>query len=173
LNQRPSGYEPDELPGCSTLQQRRATCNGPIALSTPFPRLCCIIQADIQCGYARLGEDLGFMGRWGDTLEAGDEPFLGQCNFRTDPRSRGAAAGMRHPDARALYRYITTIHVELPGHEPCARRGSESPYEVTEPIFSSNLSADPFPPISTAPSSRHFQLPGRPGRALQRWSIDV
>ncbi len=23
LNQRPSGYEPDELPGCSTLQQRR------------------------------------------------------------------------------------------------------------------------------------------------------
>ena len=24
LNQRPSGYEPDELPGCSTLQQERA-----------------------------------------------------------------------------------------------------------------------------------------------------
>ena len=24
LNQRPSGYEPDELPGCSTLQQREA-----------------------------------------------------------------------------------------------------------------------------------------------------
>ena len=24
LNQRPSGYEPDELPGCSTLQQKRA-----------------------------------------------------------------------------------------------------------------------------------------------------
>jgi hypothetical protein len=23
LNQRPSGYEPDELPGCSTLQQMR------------------------------------------------------------------------------------------------------------------------------------------------------
>src|ERR1044071_2688975 len=37
LNQRPSGYEPDELPGCSTLQQRGgATCVAPICLSTPF-----------------------------------------------------------------------------------------------------------------------------------------
>ena len=66
----------------------------------------------------RLGEDLGNMGRWGDTLEAGDEPGLGQRNFRTDPRSGGEAAGMRHPDARALCRYVTAIHVELPGHEP-------------------------------------------------------
>src|SRR5471032_2499941 len=37
LNQRPSGYEPDELPGCSTLQQRGgATCVAPHCLSTPF-----------------------------------------------------------------------------------------------------------------------------------------
>src|ERR1035438_3639966 len=66
----------------------------------------------------RLGEDLGILGRWGDTLEAGDEPGLGQRNFRTDPRSGGEAAGMRHPDARAWCRYVTAIHVELPGHEP-------------------------------------------------------
>ena len=92
----------------------------------------------------RLGEDLGYMGRWSDTLEAGDEARLGQRNFRTDPRSGGEAAGMRHPDARALCRYVTAIHVELPGHEPCARRGSESPYEVTEPVFSSYLPADSY-----------------------------
>src|SRR5450631_2525128 len=82
------------------------------------------------------------MGRWSDTLEAGDEPGLGQRNFRTDPRSGGEAAGMRHPDARALYRCVTAIYVELPGHELCARRGSQSPYEVTEPPLSSYLSAD-------------------------------
>ena len=92
----------------------------------------------------RLGEDLGLMGRWGDTLEAGNEPCLGQRNFRTDPRSGGEAAGMRHPDARAWCRYVTAIHVDFPGHEPCARRGSESPYEVTEPLLSSYLPADPY-----------------------------
>src|ERR1035438_1300644 len=92
----------------------------------------------------RLGEDLWNMGRWSDTLEAGDEPCLGQRNFRTDPRSGGEAAGMRHPDARALYRYVTAIHVELPGHEPCARRGSKSLYEITEPLLSSYLSADSY-----------------------------
>jgi len=37
LNQRPSGYEPDELPGCSTLQQvGGATCVSLFYLSTPF-----------------------------------------------------------------------------------------------------------------------------------------
>src|ERR1017187_51505 len=92
----------------------------------------------------RLGEDLGIKGRGGDTLEAGDEPGLGQRNFRTDPRSGGEAAGVRHPDARAWCRYVTAIHVELPGHEPCARRGSKSPDEVTEPLLSSYLSADPY-----------------------------
>jgi hypothetical protein len=92
----------------------------------------------------RLGEDLGIMGRWGETLEAGDEPCLGQRNFRTDPRSRGEAAGVRHPDVRALYRYVTAIHVELPGHEPRARRGSQPLDEVTEPLFSSYLPADPY-----------------------------
>src|SRR5580692_12424065 len=90
----------------------------------------------------RLGEDLGLMGRWGDTLEVGDVPGLGQRNFRTDPRSGGEAAGVRHPDARAWCRYVTAIHMELPGHEPCARRGSQSPYEVTEPLLSSYFSAD-------------------------------
>src|SRR5580693_4184740 len=84
------------------------------------------------------------MGRRSDALEAGDESCLGQRNFRTDPRSGGEAAGMRHPDARALCRYVTAIHVELPGHEPCARRGSESLNEVTEPIFSSYFSADSY-----------------------------
>jgi hypothetical protein len=38
-NQRPSGYEPDELPGCSTLQQRAETCCAPSTLSTPIPYL--------------------------------------------------------------------------------------------------------------------------------------
>jgi hypothetical protein len=39
LNQRPSGYEPDELPGCSTLQQREGqTLGGMGALSTSFLR---------------------------------------------------------------------------------------------------------------------------------------
>src|ERR1700677_1461426 len=92
----------------------------------------------------RLGEDLGFMGRGCDTLEVGDEPGLVQRNFRTDPRSGGEAAGMRHPDARALYRYVTAIHVELPGHEPGARRGSQSFNEVTEPPLSSSLSAESY-----------------------------
>src|SRR5476649_1769894 len=37
LNQRPSGYEPDELPGCSTLQQRGGgTSPSHTGLSTPF-----------------------------------------------------------------------------------------------------------------------------------------
>src|SRR5687768_9354974 len=37
LNQRPSGYEPDELPGCSTLQQKGGGTSSPTsALSTPF-----------------------------------------------------------------------------------------------------------------------------------------
>src|ERR1035438_5616942 len=75
----------------------------------------------------RLGEDLGNMGCWSDTLEAGDEPSLGQRNFRTDPRSGGEAAGMRHPDARAWCRYVTSIHVELPGHEPVPGEGLQSP----------------------------------------------
>ena len=37
LNQRPSGYEPDELPGCSTLQRMggRGTLTH-VALSTDF-----------------------------------------------------------------------------------------------------------------------------------------
>ena len=30
LNQRPSGYEPDELPGCSTLQCGRGTVQSAI-----------------------------------------------------------------------------------------------------------------------------------------------
>ena len=39
LNQRPSGYEPDELPGCSTLQQREVEKNITAAfLSTGFLR---------------------------------------------------------------------------------------------------------------------------------------
>ena len=96
----------------------------------------------------RLGEDLGFMGRGSDTLEAGDEPGLGQRNFRTDPRSGGEAAGMRHPDARAWCRYVTAIHVELPGHEPGARRGSQSLYEVTEPLLSSCLPADSYAAVN-------------------------
>ena len=37
LNQRPSGYEPDELPGCSTLQQGRGRR---WSLSGPCQRLC-------------------------------------------------------------------------------------------------------------------------------------
>ena len=37
LNQRPSGYEPDELPGCSTLQQKGGGTSSPgLVLSTPF-----------------------------------------------------------------------------------------------------------------------------------------
>jgi hypothetical protein len=37
LNQRPSGYEPDELPGCSTLQQMEvAPCGSKFSLSTAF-----------------------------------------------------------------------------------------------------------------------------------------
>ena len=51
---------------------------------------------------------------------------------------------MRHPDARAWCRYVTAIHVEFPGHEPRARRGSQSQDEVIEPLFSSCLSADPY-----------------------------
>src|SRR5580698_3169727 len=87
------------------------------------------------------------MSRWSDAPEVGNEPCLGQRNFRTDPRSRGEAAGMRHPDARAWCRYVTTIHVDFPGHEPRARRGSESPYEVTEPLLSSCLPADSYAAI--------------------------
>jgi hypothetical protein len=37
------------------------------------------------------------MGRWSDTLEAGDEPGLGQRNFRTDPRSGGGVGRSRPP----------------------------------------------------------------------------
>ena len=32
LNRRPSGYEPDELPGCSTPHQNCSRCKGPLAL---------------------------------------------------------------------------------------------------------------------------------------------
>ena len=40
LNQRPSGYEPDELPGCSTLQQSEgATCAPQFSLSTPISKI--------------------------------------------------------------------------------------------------------------------------------------
>src|SRR5580658_2446478 len=95
----------------------------------------------------RLGEDLGLMGCRCDTLEAWNEPGLGQSNFRTDPRSGGEAAGVRHPDARAWCRCVTAIHVELPGHEPCARRGSQPPDEFIEPLLSSYFSADSYAAI--------------------------
>ena len=39
LNQRPSGYEPDELPGCSTLQQvRRANSAGQVGTVNGFSK---------------------------------------------------------------------------------------------------------------------------------------
>jgi len=41
LNQRPSGYEPDELPGCSTLQQEEwSPCESTADLSTAFSAKC-------------------------------------------------------------------------------------------------------------------------------------
>src|SRR4051794_20426312 len=55
LNQRPSGYEPDELPGCSTLQQKLmrntetlvelvAAIERPPGSREPRPRRCGIMS---------------------------------------------------------------------------------------------------------------------------------
>ena len=39
LNQRPSGYEPDELPGCSTLQRRRVSVRRSTSPVNAYPLL--------------------------------------------------------------------------------------------------------------------------------------
>ena len=44
LNQRPSGYEPDELPDCSTPRHRAA-----IAAETKKPPLRCVGQRLFEC----------------------------------------------------------------------------------------------------------------------------
>src|SRR5580692_9095947 len=48
LNQRPSGYEPDELPGCSTLQQRE----GQRATRRPDCQRHSLFQPDLHLGDA-------------------------------------------------------------------------------------------------------------------------
>ena len=83
------------------------------------------------------------MGRDGDRAGGGYKPSLCQCNFRTDPRSRGVGAGVRRPRRLGFCPVRFTVHVDFPGHEPCARRGSESLEEIPEPLLASYLPSDP------------------------------
>ena len=51
LNLRPSGYEPDELPGCSTPRQERAKARYVIPL---YPGLVCLDRG-LKAGIKGLG----------------------------------------------------------------------------------------------------------------------
>ena len=65
LNQRPSGYEPDELPDCSTPRREYADWEGEIKLKVrfarTFPRLVLRPFRTRESQNQRSGEEEGFM----------------------------------------------------------------------------------------------------------------
>ena len=97
LNQRPSGYEPDELPGCSTLQQKGGgSSSARSVLSTPFSRFpgirACQSRARTVC--------------WPALSVDGFHPFRGQCQYKpTKPNQIHRSQGGPLADL-CLARYI-------------------------------------------------------------------
>ena len=82
------------------------------------------------------------MGRDSDTREARDEPSLSQRNLRIHPGSGGKQAMMPDPGGRAFGFRTDSIHLNFPGHEPYARKGSEFLAENRQPLLASYFSTE-------------------------------
>src|SRR5579859_2995623 len=78
----------------------------------------------------------------GDIAGGRQEACLFQRNFRTSPRTGGVQAGMPAPGT-AIADRSPSVHGDLPRHEPCARRGSESPEEILQPFLASYFASNP------------------------------
>ena len=85
---------------------------------------------------------MGSMGRGSDTREVLGEPGLSQRNSRIYPGSGGEQAGMPDPGGRARFR-TDSVYLDFPGHQPCARRGSEFFAESRQPLLTSYFSTKP------------------------------
>ena len=82
------------------------------------------------------------MGRGSETREVRGEPGLSQRNLRINPGSGGVQAGMPDPGGRARLR-TDSVYLDFPGHEPCARRGSEFLAESRQSLLASYFSTEP------------------------------
>ena len=94
------------------------------------------------------------MGRGSDTREDRGKPGLNQRNLRTDPGSGGEQAVRPDPSA-AMTDRSGSIHLNVPGHEPCARRGSEFLAQIRQPLLASYFSTE-------AEAAVHVRLQGEP-----------
>jgi hypothetical protein len=95
LNQRPSGYEPDELPGCSTLQQRRRKVRAVAGAVNAF-LVFCLPPPDNPPARHPTAQDRT---EWRSRHElrpffTQNDPFTPKDPFRAGPTSlRSAGAG--------------------------------------------------------------------------------